>query len=128
MIVTPVAASPAISARSIGAAPRQRGIRDGCTLSIGHSLSSGSLISCPKAQTAIGLGLGRPDRLHGLGRVHVRGLMKLQAQLAGRLSGRRRRRPAPAALAAVRRRDDERRPVRAVGEAPEHRRRELGGA
>ena len=56
MIVTPVAASPAISARSIGAAPRQRGIRDGCTLSIVHSLSSGSLISCPKAQTAMASG------------------------------------------------------------------------
>ena len=56
MIVTPVISSPAISARSIGAAPRQRGTSDGCTLSIRNSLSSGSLISWPKAQTAMASG------------------------------------------------------------------------
>ena len=56
MIVTPVTSSPAISVRSIGAAPRQRGISDGCTFSIGNSLSSGSLISWPKAQTATASG------------------------------------------------------------------------
>ena len=33
MIVTPVSSSPAISARSTGAAPRQRGRSDGCTFS-----------------------------------------------------------------------------------------------
>ena len=34
MIATPVSASPAMIARSIGAAPRQRGSSDGCTLII----------------------------------------------------------------------------------------------
>jgi hypothetical protein len=56
MMVTPVCRSPAISARSIGAAPRQRGINEGWTLSIRDSLSSGSRISWPKAQTAIASG------------------------------------------------------------------------
>jgi hypothetical protein len=56
MIVTPVVASPAIRARSIGAAPRQRGISDGWTFSIRNSLRSGSLINWPKAQTAIARG------------------------------------------------------------------------
>ncbi len=48
---TPVASSPAMIARSIGAAPRQRGNSDGWTLSIGCSESSGSLISAPNAHT-----------------------------------------------------------------------------
>ncbi len=51
MIATPVSSSPATIARSSGAAPRQRGSSDGCTLTISCSLSSGSLISAPKAQT-----------------------------------------------------------------------------
>jgi hypothetical protein len=34
MIDTPVRSSPAMIARSTGAAPRQRGSSDGCTLSI----------------------------------------------------------------------------------------------
>ena len=38
-------------ARSIGAAPRQRGSSEGWTFSSGISESSGSRISCPKAQT-----------------------------------------------------------------------------
>jgi hypothetical protein len=33
MIETPVSSSPAMIARSTGAAPRQRGSSDGCTLS-----------------------------------------------------------------------------------------------
>jgi hypothetical protein len=52
MTLTPVRSSPAIIARSIGAAPRQRGRSEGCTFSIGTSERSGSLISWPKAQTA----------------------------------------------------------------------------
>ena len=35
MIETPVTSSPAMIARSTGAAPRQRGSSDGCTFSIG---------------------------------------------------------------------------------------------
>jgi len=50
IIDTPVSASPAMMARSIGAAPRQRGSSDGCTLYIGCEDRSGSLISAPKAQ------------------------------------------------------------------------------
>ena len=53
MIATPVSASPAMIARSTGAAPRQRGSSDGWTLSTPKSVSSGSLISAPKAQTTI---------------------------------------------------------------------------
>ena len=52
-IVTPVTSSPAMIARSIGAAPRQRGSTDGCTFSIVNRDSSGSLISWPNWQTAI---------------------------------------------------------------------------
>ncbi len=51
MIDTPVWASPAMIARSIGAAPRQRGSSEGCTFNIGYAESSGSLISAPKAHT-----------------------------------------------------------------------------
>ena len=54
--LTPVYSSPAMIARSIGAAPRQRGSSDGCTFSIDHSESSGSRINWPKAQTAIASG------------------------------------------------------------------------
>ena len=50
MIDTPVSASPASIARSIGAAPRQRGNSEGCTLSIACSERSGSLMSAPYAQ------------------------------------------------------------------------------
>ena len=51
MIDTPVSSSPAMIARSTGAAPRQRGSSEGWTLSISCSLSSGSLINAPNAQT-----------------------------------------------------------------------------
>src|SRR4051812_27229062 len=50
MIVTPVRASPASMARSIGAAPLQRGRSDGCTFHIGCSVSNGSRIYAPNAQ------------------------------------------------------------------------------
>ena len=51
MIDTPVCSSPAMIARSTGAAPRQRGSSDGWTLSISKSDSSGSLMSAPNAHT-----------------------------------------------------------------------------
>ncbi len=54
---TPVCRSPAMIARSIGAAPRQRGSSEGCTFSIGCAESSGSRISWPKAQTTTTRGL-----------------------------------------------------------------------
>jgi hypothetical protein len=50
MIVTPVSVSPAMIARSIGAAPRHLGISEGCTFSISSS-TSGSRISWPNAHT-----------------------------------------------------------------------------
>src|SRR3984957_17404050 len=56
MIETPVRASPAIIARSTGAAPRQRGSSDGCTLSSSPTDSSGSLISAPNAHTTTACG------------------------------------------------------------------------
>ena len=46
-IVTPVSSSPAISARSTGAAPRQRGSSDGCTFSQSARSSSAFGISRP---------------------------------------------------------------------------------
>ncbi len=51
MIETPVCASPAMIARSIGAAPRQRGSSEGWTFRMSCSESSGSLISAPNAHT-----------------------------------------------------------------------------
>ena len=51
MIETPLSSSPAMIARSIGAAPRQRGNSDGWTLTIQCSDSSGSLIRAPNAHT-----------------------------------------------------------------------------
>ena len=51
MIDTPVCVSPAMIARSIGAAPRQRGSSDGWTFRSSCSDSSGSLMSAPNAQT-----------------------------------------------------------------------------
>ena len=51
MIETPVCASPAMIARSIGAAPLQRGSSEGWTFSRSCSESSGSLMSAPNAQT-----------------------------------------------------------------------------
>ena len=50
-IVTPVCVSPAMIARSIGAAPRQRGRSDGCTLSQSARSSSTSGMSNPYAAT-----------------------------------------------------------------------------
>ena len=51
MIETPVRSSPAMIARSTGAAPRQRGSSEGCTFRSSCSESSGSLMSAPNAHT-----------------------------------------------------------------------------
>ena len=51
MIDTPVSVSPAMIARSIGAAPLQRGSSEGWTLRISCSESSGSRMRAPKAHT-----------------------------------------------------------------------------
>ena len=101
MIVVPVTSSPAMIARSIGAAPRQRGSSDGCTFRISCSLSKGSLISCPKAQTIDDVGLELVQGAPRLRLVHARGLMELEAELARGLGRRRGRQLAAAAAAAV---------------------------
>jgi hypothetical protein len=62
MIETPVSASPAMSARSTGAAPRHRGSSDGCTFSSSYRDSSGSRISAPNAQTHSASGLASAIR------------------------------------------------------------------
>ena len=87
---TPVRSSPAMIARSIGAAPRQRGSSEGWTLSIGHSESSGSRISWPKAQTTTASGSAARIRSSAASLVDVRRLQQLDPQLAGGLGGRRR--------------------------------------
>ena len=89
MIETPVSASPAMIARSIGAAPRQRGSSDGCTLKISYSLSSGSRTSTPKAQTHERVGLGGGDPLEHLRRVERLRLDQLEAERARRVGDRR---------------------------------------
>ena len=61
-MLTPVRSSPAMIARSIGAAPRQRGSSEGWTLRIGCAESNGSRISWPKAQTAATSGRASPIR------------------------------------------------------------------
>ncbi len=114
-------------ARSIGAAPRQRGSSDGWTLINGSSLRSGSRISCPKAQTTTASGRAAADPLElGLG-VDVSGLGQLDPDLLRGLGGGGRQLLPAAAATAVGRGDDERRAMPAPGQTPEYRGRELGG-
>ena len=62
MIVTPVSESPAMSARSTGAAPRQRGRSDGWTLSHSRSASTSSGTIKPYATaTTVGAPTSRPS-------------------------------------------------------------------
>ena len=92
MIETPVRSSPAMIARSTGAAPRQRGSSDGCTLSIRCSDSSGSLISAPNAHTQIASGAATPIRCRAGSSLTDGGLVELDPELDGGLRHRRRRR------------------------------------
>ena len=128
MIVTPVSASPAMIARSTGAAPRQRGSSDGWTLRIGPKrLSSGSRMSAPNAHSRILSTPGLGDLLDDLGLVDALGLEQVDAELAGGVGDRRRGELAAAALRRVGPGDDERRPVLGVGEAAQDGRGELRG-
>ncbi len=100
MMLTPVRSSPAMIARSTGAAPRQRGSSDGCTLRIGCAASRRSPISAPNAQT---ITAGGPGRLAGRrddlpGGVRLVDALGLRER-AGRGAARRRR-PAGCAGAA----------------------------
>ena len=83
MIEVPVASSPAMIARSIGAAPRQRGSSDGWTFSIppGES-SSGALTIWPKAQTTSASAPDPSIAATESGLVDVGGLVDRQVELA----------------------------------------------
>ena len=111
-------------ARSIGAAPRQRGSSEGWTLRISCSDSSGSWISAPYAQTSEDVGLGRGDPLSDSA-ADVLGLEELEAELRGDVGDRRRSEPPPATGGPVRAGHDERRAVRRCGEPAQHGCREL---
>ena len=91
-MLTPVRSSPAMIARSTGAAPRQRGSSEGCTLRIGCAASSCSPISAPNAHTTT---VARPRRLRrrpamisrgGVGVVDALGLREREARAAARRS------------------------------------------
>ena len=84
-------------ARSIGAAPRQRGSSDGWTLRIGHSESSGSRISWPKAQTTSASGPRGADPLQRASSLTSSVCSSSIPSSRGRLGDRRRlqRRPRP---------------------------------
>ncbi len=69
-------------ARSIGAAPRQRGSSEGWTFSIGSSESSGSRISWPKAQTATASGRAARIRSSAASSLTFSRLQQLEPQLA----------------------------------------------
>ena len=98
MIETPVSASPAMIARSTGAAPRQRGSSDGWTLSISKSLQQGLLDERAERAHDDDVGLGRGDPRAGLGPVDVLGLVEVDAEALGDARDRRcgQRRPRPA--------------------------------
>ena len=115
-------------ARSTGAAPRQRGSSDGCTLSTSKSLSSGSLISAPKAQTISDVGRGGGDPRAGVVGVDGLGLVELEAERAGGVGDGRRLELAAAPLRAVGPGDDELRAVLGLREALEDGGREGRGA
>ena len=125
MIDTPVVESPAMIARSIGAAPRQRGSSEGCTLRMWWAASSSSLISAPNAHTTEHVGRRLRDAGASVGVVDGRGLVELDPELAGGDRHRRRRQPSAAAPGPVRARDDQLRAVWRGGQALEHRRGEL---
>ena len=125
---TPVRSSPAMIARSIGAAPRQRGSSEGCTLSIGHPESSGSRISWPKAQTASASGRTARIRSRASSSLTFAACEQLDPQLGGDLRGRRRLSAAAAPPGPVGRGDDEQRAVLGAGEPAQHRAGELRGA
>ncbi len=101
-IVTPVRESPAISARSTGAAPRQRGRSDGCTFS--HSARERSDVRDQQPVRGDDDGVGRDvDVL-----VETWRLLHRNAEPFGNFLRRRRRELAAAAARLVRTRQQQR--------------------
>ena len=122
-------------ARSTGAAPRQRGSSEGCTLRIGCAASSGSPISAPKAQTTTVGGPGASSAvamiaaaasgsLTRAGWTERRGPSRRAVSATGGL-----RQPPAAPARPVRARDHQRRAMALLGGEPlEHRGGEVRGA
>jgi hypothetical protein len=98
MIDTPVSVSPAMIARSTGAAPRQRGSSDGCTLSMRCSDSSGSLSRAPNAQTTTASGRTAAIRSRASGALTLSGwsTSRPSARAVSATGGAVSRRPRPA--------------------------------
>ena len=108
-------------ARSTGAAPRQRGSSEGCTLSISWADSSGSRISAPNAHTQTASGRAAAIRSRGVGgALTFSGWIELEPERARGVGHRRRGEPPPAAARAVGAGDDERRAVARWRQALEH--------
>ncbi len=77
-------------ARSIGAAPRQRGSSEGWTLRISVRLSSGSRISWPKAQTRSASGSAARIRSSAPSSLTLARLQQVDLELPRQLGDRRR--------------------------------------
>ena len=97
MIETPVCASPAMIARSTGAAPRHRGSSEGWTLSIGWADSSGSRMRAPKAHTQTAAGSAAAMTATDSGELTSCGWSQLEAVAAGALGHCGSREPAASA-------------------------------
>ena len=98
MIVTPVRSSPAMIARSIGAAPRQRGSSDGCTFSSSSSDEQRLADQLAEGAHDPELGLGGPDPLASDSGASVASVRSdLDPELLGGRRGGRRGEPAAAA-------------------------------
>ena len=128
MIDTPVCSSPAMIARSSGAAPRHRGQQR--RVHVDHLVRRQQRLL---DQHAVGahardLRLGGGDPLQRLRLVQPLGLDHLEAELTRPQGHRRRRDLAAAALRPVGPRDDELRSMRAAGQPLEDDGREVRGA
>ena len=115
---TPVSASPARSARSTGAAPRQRGSSEKCTFTkpSGSASSNGTGSSCPNATTTPSCGARGAHVVDDLARLHRRA--HREAERLGRDAHRRRIGARAARPAAIGLRDHERDVVAGARRAP----------
>ncbi len=127
MIETPVWASPAMMARSIGAEPRQRGSSEGCTLSGSYSLSRGSLMSAPKAHTTSASGPTAAISSRAEGSLTFSGCSSGDLERPRSIGDRRRCQAATSTSGAVGAGEHEHRREPGAGQAFEHMGGELGG-